>query len=158
MGPFAKGYCDPNKIWSSRDWFKINLGRSPRRGFLDHAFMLHCTILPQPLYQRGVRLQRARSLAAFNVVLLISVLEMPFNFQFDMQCAGNVNSRGQPPQDNSVASGMVWVTGLFTLWMPSYQYSKSYCRDKTILQPSYLHNMISYAGKLAYFFGPVRLA
>ena len=29
--------------------------RSPRRGFLDHAFMLHCTILPQPLAQLGVR-------------------------------------------------------------------------------------------------------
>ena len=38
------------------------------------------------------RLQRARSLAAFNVTLLILVLEIPFNFQFDMQCAGNVNS------------------------------------------------------------------
>ena len=34
----------------------------------------------------------ARSLAAFNVTLLILVLEIPFNFQFDMQCAGNANS------------------------------------------------------------------
>ena len=37
-------------------------------------------------------LQRARSLAAFNVTLLILVLEIPFNFQFDMQCAGNASS------------------------------------------------------------------
>ena len=32
--------------------------------------------------------------------------------------------------------------------MPSYQYRKSYCGDKTILRPSYLHNGISYTGKM----------
>ena len=53
--------------------------------------MLHCTILPHLLAQRGVRLQRARSLAAFNVTLLILVLEIQLNFQFDMQCGGNVS-------------------------------------------------------------------
>ena len=31
--------------------------------------------------------------------------------------------------------------------MSSYQYRKSYCGDKTILRPSYLHNGISYTGK-----------
>ena len=31
--------------------------------------------------------------------------------------------------------------------MTSYQYRKSYCGDKTILRPSYLHNGISYTGK-----------
>ena len=31
--------------------------------------------------------------------------------------------------------------------MPSYQYRKSCCGDKTILRPSYLHNGISYTGK-----------
>ena len=35
--------------------------------------------------------------------------------------------------------------------MPSYQYRKSYCGDKTILRPSYLHNRISYTGKMASF-------
>ena len=151
-----------------------DIGRSPWRSFLDYAFMLHCTILLHFLAQRGSithhwpRLQRARSLAA---TLLTLVLEIPFNFQSDMQCAGNANSnvsfqvnasfeqilflwhtwarskglrtlgsewpdkrdktrlavwpgvgenfsRGQPPQDNSVrvGSGVVWVTGLFSLW------------------------------------------
>ena len=37
-------------------------------------------------------LQWAHSLAAFNATLLILVLEIPFNFPFDMQCAGNANS------------------------------------------------------------------
>ena len=31
--------------------------------------------------------------------------------------------------------------------MPSYQYRKLHCGDKTILRPSYLHNGISYTGK-----------
>ena len=30
----------------------------------------------------------------------------------------------------------------------SYQYRKSHCGDKTILRPSYLHNGISYTGKM----------
>ena len=32
--------------------------------------------------------------------------------------------------------------------MASYQYRKSHCGDKTILRPSYLHNGISYTGKM----------
>ena len=32
--------------------------------------------------------------------------------------------------------------------MSSYQYRKSHCGDKTILRPSYLHNGISYTGKM----------
>ena len=32
--------------------------------------------------------------------------------------------------------------------MPSYQYRKSHCGDKTILRPSYLHNGISYTDKM----------
>ena len=36
----------------------------------------------------------------------------------------------------------------FNIKMTSYQYRKSHCGDKTILRPSYLHNGISYAGKI----------
>ena len=32
--------------------------------------------------------------------------------------------------------------------MSSYQYRKPHCGDKTILRPSYLHNGISYTGKM----------
>ena len=39
--------------------------------------------------------------------------------------------------------------GWFNKKMPSYQYRKSHCGDKTILRPSYLHNGISYTGKMA---------
>ena len=36
----------------------------------------------------------------------------------------------------------------FNIKMSSYQYRKSHCGDKTILRPSYLHNGISYTGKI----------
>ena len=39
-----------------------------------------------------------------------------------------------------------------TIKMTSYQYRKSNCGDKTILRPSYLHNGISYTGKLTSFY------
>ena len=38
--------------------------------------------------------------------------------------------------------------GWFNKKIPSYQYRKSHCGDKTILRPSYLHNGISYTGKM----------
>ena len=38
--------------------------------------------------------------------------------------------------------------GWFNVKMASYQYRKSHCGDKTILRPSYLHNGISYTGKM----------
>ena len=36
----------------------------------------------------------------------------------------------------------------FNIKIPSCQYRKSRCGDKTILRPSYLHNGISYTGKM----------
>ena len=36
----------------------------------------------------------------------------------------------------------------FNIKMSSYQYRKSHFGDKTILRPSYLHNGISYTGKM----------
>ena len=71
----------------NRNWQGIHIGRSLRRGFLDHVFMLHYTFFPHLLAQRGVRRAPQReghSLVAFNVTLLILVLEIPFNFYFDI--------------------------------------------------------------------------
>ena len=44
---------------------------------------------------------------------------------------------------NSITSG-----SRFNIKMTSYQYRKCHCGDKTILRPSYLHNGISYTGKM----------
>ena len=63
----------------------------------------------------------------------------------------------------NTANGMLWeivcntlhlrpvdkITGpWFNIKMSSYQYRKFHCGDKTILRPSYLHNGISYTGKM----------
>ena len=40
----------------------------------------------------------------------------------------------------------------FNIKMSSYQYRKSHCGDKTILRPSYLHNGISYTGKMIFLY------
>ena len=37
----------------------------------------------------------------------------------------------------------------FNIKMSSYQYRKSHCGDKMVVRSSYLHNEISYAGKMA---------
>ena len=43
----------------------------------------------------------------------------------------------------------VYTTGgRLNIKIPSYQYRKSHFGDKTILRPSYLHNGISYTGKM----------
>ena len=39
--------------------------------------------------------------------------------------------------------------GRINIKMPSYQYRKSHCGDKTVVRSSYLHNGISYTGKMA---------
>ena len=36
--------------------------------------------------------------------------------------------------------------------MSSYQYRKSHCGDKTVVRSSYLHNGISYTGKMSYLY------
>ena len=40
----------------------------------------------------------------------------------------------------------------FNIKMSSYQYRKSHCGDKTVVRSSYLHNGISYTGKMASFY------
>ena len=44
----------------------------------------------------------------------------------------------------------------FNIKMSSYQYRKSHCWDKTVVRSSYLHNGISYTGKISslYWIGP----
>ena len=40
----------------------------------------------------------------------------------------------------------------FNIKMSSYQYRKSHCGDKTVVRSSYLHNGISYTGKMTSFY------
>ena len=51
----------------------------------------------------------------------------------------------------SMPSAMLgkWSPGpWFNIKMSSYQYRKSHCGDKTVVRSSYLHNGISYTGKM----------
>ena len=41
-----------------------------------------------------------------------------------------------------------WSGPRFSIKMPSYQYRKSHCGDKTVIRSSYLHNGISYTAKM----------
>ena len=59
--------------------------------------------------------------------------------------SGNVEERGR---NSWLWSLMTEAGGWFNIKMTSYQYRKSHCGDKTILRPSYLHNGISYTGKM----------
>ena len=47
----------------------------------------------------------------------------------------------------------------FNIKMSSYQYRKSHCGDKTVVRSSYLHNGISYTGKMTslYWISPLIL-
>ena len=46
---------------------------------------------------------------------------------------------------------------LFNIKMSSYQYGKCHCGEKTVVRSSYLHNGISYTGKMTslYWFSPL---
>ena len=50
-----------------------------------------------------------------------------------------------------------WINTLrhvpwFSIKMPSYQYRKYHCGDKTVVRSSYLYNGISFTGKMASFY------
>ena len=51
---------------------------------------------------------------------------------------------------DSPQNGQKYDTGpWFNIEMSSYQYRKSHCGDKTVVRSSYLHNEISYTGKMS---------
>ena len=57
-------------------------------------------------------------------------------------------------QNTRLKSGKCWRLSMkksgpwFNIKMLSYQYRKSHCGDKTVVRSSYLHNRISYTGKM----------
>ena len=56
-----------------------------------------------------------------------------------------------------LCSSLCWPGPRFNIKMLSYQYRKSHCGDKTVVRSSYLHNGISYTGKMTsfYWIGPL---
>ena len=82
-----------------------------------------------------------------------------------MQCHYNVgsflpNPQNRPPHSSSMRARSFVSSGpWFNIKMSSYQYGKSHCGDKTVVRSSYLHNGISYTGKMTslYWFSPLCL-
>ena len=62
------------------------------------------------------------------------------------QCLATLSQPKQQPYTNRCK---VTTGGWFNIKATSYQYRKSHCGDKTILRPSYLHNVFSYTGKMS---------
>ena len=71
--------------------------------------------------------------------MYISLKHWPFKSCILLH-AGNIKS-------SSCISSGPW----FNIKMASYQYRKSHCGDKTVVRSSYLHNGISYPGKMSSF-------
>ena len=71
-------------------------------GYLDHAFIPHCTISRQLSAQQGaithcwIPLQHQMH---FHATLLILVLDIRFNFQIDVQCAEKSHFQNQFPYE-----------------------------------------------------------
>ena len=71
--------------------------------------------------------------------LIFMICRMPL-------CSANYHALTNSPL---LLEYVYWYTGgWINIKMPSYQYRKSHCGDKTILRPSYLHNGISYTDKM----------
>ena len=96
-------------------------------------------------------------MAALKVVFLTTFVEaIVGNFvkiTFPFQCWVIVGECALSAKH--LTSGRVCHRGLvrcpgpwFNIKMLSYQYRKSHCGDKTVVRSSYLHNGISYTGKM----------
>ena len=68
---------------------------------------------------------------SFKCIIMIFQLMVNYDIRMSKQCG--CGSESGP-----------W----FNIKMPSYQYRKSHCGDKTVVRSSYLHNGISYTGKM----------
>ena len=72
-----------------------------------------------------------------------------YMFMFTLK---NLARKGLMNMVNIATGNGLLPGGWFNKTMPSYQYRKSHCGDKTILRPSYLHNGISYTNKMTSFY------
>ena len=75
--------------------------------------------------------------------MIFCTLSSSFVYIQDTNMAITVDDDGTVP--NIVKPPGPW----FNIKMPSYQYRKSHCGDKTVVRSSYLHNGISYTGKMS---------
>ena len=78
------------------------------------------------------------------------------DYEGDLWQLNEASDPCRPPQPSVITTEVWWrhikwrhhPGGWFNTMMSSYQYRKSHCGDKTVVRSSYLHNAISYTGKM----------
>ena len=71
-----------------------------------------------------------------------------FGFQFHW----NLLTGGPTDDDNRTWLIQITSGPWFNIKMSSYQYRKPHCGDKTVVRSSYLHNGVSYTGKMSFLY------
>ena len=137
------------------------------------SFILGNAMLPdstKPLYQPMLNNHHWESVAftwgeVSWEILMKLITEMHWKWRFWNYWSNDMDWSGAAFTLVQIQSHIKWFHGLskvkmhtvshverpgawINIKMPSYQYRKSHCGDKTILRPSYLHNGISYTGKM----------
>ena len=103
-------------------------------------------------------LQRFRDFFVVNLskIILLLWFEMPESITMKViMCVGGfpicLLSSGYHGQWwHCESTKILWP--LCNIKMPSYQYSKSHCRDKTVIRLSYIHNEVSNTGKKIFLY------
>ena len=120
-------------------------------------FIMGISIPVKPHVLSGKRLSIHKSRLVFNQLFKFGQKYFTFFLSFpNWDAAGSLNASSWKAWIN--LSYIIWTTaadgmatqgarGWFNIKMPSYQYRKYHCGDKTTLRPSYLHNRISYTSK-----------
>ena len=125
MVPSDKGNrCWLTVIWTLRNKFRLNLIQNTVISIKQNTFKNHdCKVFwPQWVYT---------------------------TIQFIVTNSGLPNKQ----QSRYLVQLAWWRPGpWFNIKMSSYQYRKSHCGDKTVVRSSYLHNGISYTGKITCFY------
>ena len=131
-------------LWLGWDWVMIGL-----RQWLSTVLETnHCLSPSGPIYRcEKLKVWRLELLVVVLVYLSFHMLAMPHEAKIEPCGSSPTALTGQ---DTNLSLREQLQSGhWFNIKMTSYQYRKSHCGDKTIWRPSYLHNGISYTGKMA---------
>ena len=100
-------------------WDVYYIGRTCRHGYLDYTLKPHCTI-PPPTTPTPVGHNFANNGQTVHETMGSEWPDKHNKTAFGnvVRCGEDFFSSGHPPWLNHVASGVVWATGLFFLWLP----------------------------------------
>ena len=82
----------------------------------------------------------------------LSYMRRDFNYLWHVFLQINFPYKELNMNRHSISVGEWPIGPRFNIKMSSYQYRKSHCGDKTVVRSSYLHNGISYTGKMLFLY------